>query len=89
MRCWIASPQTECRKRWVDHLTHMLNRVGRIELETTIVRMGEDQFYLVCAAFFEQRLARSSKCPSRGDETKDHSLLSMIGRLSLNGPEIA
>ena len=37
-------------------LTHMLNRRGRIELETTIVRMAEDRFYLVCAAFFEQRL---------------------------------
>jgi dimethylglycine dehydrogenase len=33
----------------------MLNRRGRIELETTIIRMAEDKFYLVCAAFFEQR----------------------------------
>jgi dimethylglycine dehydrogenase len=33
----------------------MLNRRGRIELETTIVRMADDRFYLVCAAFFEQR----------------------------------
>ena len=32
-------------------LTHMLNGAGRIELETTIVRMADDQFYLVCAAF--------------------------------------
>ncbi len=37
-------------------LTHMLNRRGRIELETTIVRMAEDRYYLVCAAFFAQRL---------------------------------
>ena len=37
-------------------LTHMLNRRGRIELETTLVRLAEDRFYLVCAAFFEQRL---------------------------------
>jgi dimethylglycine dehydrogenase len=37
-------------------LTHMLNRRGRIELETTVVRMAPDRFYLVCAAFFEQRL---------------------------------
>jgi dimethylglycine dehydrogenase len=37
-------------------LTHMLNRAGRIELETTVVRLGADRFYLVCAAFFEQRL---------------------------------
>ena len=37
-------------------LTHLLNRRGRIEIEVTIVRLAEDRFYLVCAAFFEQRL---------------------------------
>jgi len=37
-------------------LTHMLNAAGRIELETTVVRLASDRFYLVCAAFFEQRL---------------------------------
>jgi len=37
-------------------LAHMLNRRGRIELECTVARLAEDRFYLVCAAFFEQRL---------------------------------
>ncbi|MEQ9491306.1 MAG: FAD-dependent oxidoreductase [Alphaproteobacteria bacterium] len=37
-------------------LTHLLNRRGRIEIELTIVRLAEDRYYLVCAAFFEQRL---------------------------------
>ena len=37
-------------------LTHMLNERGRIELETTIVKLDDDHYYLVCAAFFEQRL---------------------------------
>ncbi|MEM9249582.1 MAG: FAD-dependent oxidoreductase [Pseudomonadota bacterium] len=37
-------------------LTHMLNEAGRIELETTVLRMGAARYYLVCAAFFEQRL---------------------------------
>ena len=37
-------------------LTHLLNRRGRIEIELTLVRLAEDRFYLVCAAFFEQRL---------------------------------
>ena len=37
-------------------LTHLLNRRGRIEIELTVVRFSEDRFYLVCAAFFEQRL---------------------------------
>jgi len=37
-------------------LTHLLNRRGRIEIETTLIRLAADRFYLVCAAFFEQRL---------------------------------
>jgi len=37
-------------------LTHLLNRRGRIEAEVTVVRLNTDRFYLVCAAFFEQRL---------------------------------
>ena len=37
-------------------LTHLLGDNGRIELETTLVRLAPDRFYLVCAAFFEQRL---------------------------------
>ncbi len=37
-------------------LTHLLSRRGRIEIELTVVRLAEDRFYLVCAAFFEQRL---------------------------------
>ena len=37
-------------------LTHLLNQRGRIEIEVTAIRFAEDRFYLVCAAFFEQRL---------------------------------
>ena len=37
-------------------LTHLLNHRGRIEIEVTIIRLAEDRFYIVCAAFFEQRL---------------------------------
>ena len=37
-------------------LTHLLNRRGRIEIEVTVIRIAEDRYYLVCAAFFEQRL---------------------------------
>jgi dimethylglycine dehydrogenase len=37
-------------------LTHLLNRRGRIEIELTIVKLAEERYYLVCAAFFEQRL---------------------------------
>ena len=67
-------------------LTHMLNRRGRIELETTIVRMTEDRFYLVCAAFFEQRLL-DHLAQHRGDaEVRVTALSDSWGALSLNGP---
>ncbi|GAW35876.1 4-methylaminobutanoate oxidase [Roseovarius sp. A-2] len=68
-------------------LTHMLNRRGRIELETTIVRMAGDKFYLVCAAFFEQRLL-DHLADQRKDETVTVTALSSTwGALSLNGPK--
>ncbi|WP_171231137.1 FAD-dependent oxidoreductase [Ruegeria sp. HKCCA6707] len=67
-------------------LTHMLNRRGRIELETTIVRMAEDRFYLVCAAFFEQRLL-DHLTQQRYDEVVQITALSADwSALSLNGP---
>ena len=37
-------------------LTHVLNRRGQIETKVTVIRLAEDRYYLVCAAFFEQRL---------------------------------
>ena len=49
-------------------LTHLLNRRGRIEIELTVVRLAEDRFYLVCAAFFEQRLLDHLQ-QNRADET--------------------
>jgi dimethylglycine dehydrogenase len=77
-------------------LTHMLNRRGRIELETTIVRRAEDRYYLVCAAFFEQRLLdhlSGAKFLSKEFENlfeKDlislTSLSANWSALSLNGP---
>ncbi len=68
-------------------LTHMLNRRGRIELETTIVRMGEDKFYLVCAAFFEQRLLDHLAQQSKGEDAKVTALSADWSALSLNGPK--
>lgn len=68
-------------------LTHMLNRRGRIELEATCVRLGEARLYLVCAAFFEQRLLDHLARERRPDET-----LEIVNRsdtwaaLALNGP---
>jgi dimethylglycine dehydrogenase len=69
-------------------LTHMLNRRGRIELETTIVRMAEDRFYLVCAAFFEQRLLdhlRGARIFGENSTTVT-PVSDSWGALALNGP---
>ena len=67
-------------------LTHMLNRRGRIELETTIARMTEDRFYLVCAAFFEQRLLDHLAQHRSDAEVRVTALSDIWGALSLNGP---
>ncbi len=67
-------------------LTHMLNRRGRIELETTIVRMADDRFYLVCAAFFEQRLLDHLAAQRGEEDVKVIALSEAWGALSLNGP---
>ncbi|WP_170573681.1 FAD-dependent oxidoreductase [Ruegeria atlantica] len=67
-------------------LTHMLNRRGRIELETTIVRMAEDRFYLVCAAFFEQRLLDHLAQQRAEEDVQITALSSDWSALSLNGP---
>jgi len=37
-------------------LTCMLNRAGRIEIELIVARLEQNRFYLICAAFYEQRL---------------------------------
>ena len=68
-------------------LTHMLNRAGRIELETTIVRMADDAFYLVCAAFFEQRLLDHLASQIDDNDVTVTALSSDWSALSLNGPK--
>ncbi len=67
-------------------LTHMLNRRGRIELETTIARLADDRFYLVCAAFFEQRLLDHLNHNRAGEDVAIVALSSKRSALSLNGP---
>ena len=67
-------------------LGHMLNRRGRIELETTIFKNKEDSYYLVCAAFFEQRLV-DHLYQNKEDEDVHITVLSdSWSALALNGP---
>ena len=68
-------------------LTHMLNRKGRIELETTVVRLAEDSFYLVCAAFFEQRLVDHLNAHRDGADVTIDTLSTDWAAIALNGPK--
>ncbi|MBW4708954.1 FAD-dependent oxidoreductase [Roseobacter sp. YSTF-M11] len=67
-------------------LTHMLNRRGRIELETTIIKLAENEYYLVCAAFFEQRLLDHLSQNTRSESVNVTALSTEWSALSLNGP---
>ncbi len=68
-------------------LTHMLNERGRIELETTIVKLDDARYYLVCAAFFEQRLLdHLARHQGEADITVT-CLSESWGALAINGPQ--
>ncbi len=67
-------------------LTHMLDRRGRIVLETTIIRTGEDRYYLVCAAFFEQRLLDHLAAHRGAEKVQITCLSEDWSALALNGP---
>ena len=67
-------------------LTHVMNRRGRIELETTVVKLADDTFYLVCAAFFEQRLLDHLAFNQDGEVVKTTKLSDDWAALTLNGP---
>ena len=67
-------------------LTHMLNRRGRIELETTITKLAEGRYYLVCAAFFGQRLLDHLNQNRAGAQVTITDLSTDWAALALNGP---
>ncbi|MEM6944194.1 MAG: FAD-dependent oxidoreductase [Pseudomonadota bacterium] len=67
-------------------LSHLLTESGRIELETTVVRLAEDRFYLVCAAFFEQRLLDLLTFARSGEDIAIANRSTDWGALALNGP---
>lgn len=71
-------------------LAPMLNRAGRIEVETTITRMGEERFYLNCAAFFEGRLLdhlNQAAGEAGGRDVQIRSCSRSWSALALNGPK--
>ena len=67
-------------------LTHLLNRRGRIEIELTVVKLAENRYYLVCAAFFEQRLL-DHLAAHRNDDVAGFVVLSDAwAAIALQGP---
>jgi len=68
-------------------LTHMLNRRGRIELETTVVKLDEGRYYLVCAAFFEQRLLDHLETHKAGEDAEIILRSNDWAAIALNGPK--
>ena len=68
-------------------LTHMLNRRGRIELETTVVKFSEGRYYLVCAAFFENRLLDHLHHNLDGENVDVILRSNEWAAITLNGPK--
>ena len=66
-------------------LTHMLNRRGRIELETTVVKLDEGRYYLVCAAFFENRLLDHLRHHQDGEDAEIILRSNEWAAITLNG----
>ncbi len=67
-------------------LTHLLNRRGTIEIEVTIARLSTDRFYLVCAAFFEQRLMDHLNHHNHGEQVLLENLSTDWAAIALQGP---
>ena len=68
-------------------LTHLLNHRGRIEIEVTIIRLAEERFYIVCAAFFEQRLLDHLARQGGGGEVDIINRSTGWAALALQGPK--
>ncbi len=67
-------------------LTHILNEAGRIELETTLIRLEDTRYYFVCAAFFEQRLLDHLEAHRKTFDITIVNHSQNWGALALNGP---
>ena len=68
-------------------LGHMLNERGTIEAETTVVRVEDDRFYLVLAAFFETRILDWLTRHRRPDENvRIENVSTALGAVALQGP---
>ena len=68
-------------------LGHVLNERGTIEVETTVVRVEEDRFYFVLAAFFESRILDWLVRHRQPDEdVRIENVSNELGAVALQGP---
>ena len=68
-------------------LGHLLNEKGTIEAEATVVRVEEDRFYFVLAAFFEVRIVDWLSRHRRPDEdVRIENVSAGLGAIALQGP---
>ena len=67
-------------------LAHVLNKKGRIEVELIIVRLSEQSFYLVCAAFYEQRLLDWIEHHRNAEQFQVRNLSRKWCAIALQGP---
>jgi len=68
-------------------LAHFLNDRGRIELEATVIRLDSNRFYLVCAAFFEQRLLDHLQTYKENKKIEIINHSNDWGAVTINGPK--
>lgn len=68
-------------------LTHFLNWRGTIELEAVVTRLTATSFYIVCAAFFEQRLLDHLNHNLAGEDVSIENLSHQWCTLAVNGPK--
>ena len=68
-------------------LSHVLNERGTIEAETTVVRVADDRFFFVFAAFFERRIL-DWLVRHRGPEenVRIENVSTGMGAVALQGP---
>jgi len=68
-------------------LAHLLNRAGTIEAEVTVARMRDDRFYLMCAAFWENRVRDLlTQAVDVGEDVSVEVVSERFGCLVLGGP---
>ncbi len=67
-------------------LSLFLNRRGRIELETVIVRINYEKYYLICAVFYERRLLDHLSRHRTKERVRWENRTESWSALALNGP---